>query len=228
MRIMTSGIAVLVLVASASTAAAQTNELNWTMERAVKQLDHQGSDFESMLAEADVEWKSADGTVKTMKGRIFMNRNGEFRVNEKSPKTGTVMLRGKTFYDYDPEAAVVKEYRLSRHKTRLEPYVRLGFSPTGKDLQKDFLISFIGEQEISGRRALGLELTPKKDSLREAISKIEIWVDEASWLPARQVISQAGGGETMTITYSGTAKNLSLNPDLFKDDWPRGVKKERQ
>ena len=212
----------------AASGFAQQNELNWSMERAIKQLDHQGEDFESMLAEADVEWKAQDGSSRSMQGRIFMNEDGEFRLTEKSPKTGTVMLHSKTFYDYDPATSVVKEYSLSKHKNRLEPYVRLGFSPTGKDLQKDFLVSFIGEKEISGRRALGLELTPKKDSLRAVISKIELWVDEASWLPARQVISQAAGGETMTITYTGMAKNLSLNPDLFKVDWPKGTDKQRQ
>ena len=97
------------------------------------------------------------------------------------------MLHSKTFYDYDPATSVVKEYSLSKHKNRLEPYVRLGFSPTGKDLQKDFLVSFIGEKEVGGRRALGLELTPKKDSLRAVIAKIELWVDEASWLPAYSI-----------------------------------------
>ena len=35
----------------ATSGFAQQNELNWTMERAIKQLDHQGEDFESMLAE---------------------------------------------------------------------------------------------------------------------------------------------------------------------------------
>ena len=36
-------------------ASAQNNELNWTMERAVRQLDRQGSDLESVLAEVDVD-----------------------------------------------------------------------------------------------------------------------------------------------------------------------------
>ena len=212
----------------ATSGFAQQNELNWTMERAIKQLDHQGEDFESMLAEADVKWEKMDGSSRIIQGRIFMNKDGDFRLTEKSPKTGTVMLHRKTFYDYDPATSVVKEYSLSKHKNRLEPYVRLGFSLTGKDLQRDFLVSFIGEKEVSGRRALGLELTPKKDSLRAVIAKIELWVDEASWLPAQQVISQAAGGETMTITYTGMAKNLSLNPDLFKVDWPKGTDKQRQ
>ncbi len=212
----------------ATSGFAQQNELNWTIDRAIKQLDHQGEDFESMLAEAEVEWKTLDGSTRSMTGRIFMNRKGEFRLTEKSPDTGTVMLHKNTFYDYDPVTASVKEYSLKKHKNRPEPYIRLGFSPTGKDLKKDFLVSFMGEKEISGRRALGLQLIPKKDSLRELITSSEIWFDEASWLPARQVIAQAAGVETMTITYTGMANNLSLNPDLFKVDWPRGTDRQRQ
>lgn len=208
---------------------AQQNELGWTMERAVKQLDRQGSDFESVLADADVQWKSKDGASdRHIKGRIYINGRGEFRLNTEGSEQEALLLHGRTLYEHDPAAATVKTYALSKHKNRLEPFVPLGFSTTGKDLSKDFLVTFIGEQEISGRRALGLELTPKKDSMREVVSKIELWVDQASWLPARQVITQSAGGETMTVTYTGTARNLALNPDLFKDNWPRGTKKVRQ
>jgi glutathione S-transferase len=66
----------------------------------------------------------------------------------------------------------VKEYRLSKHKDRLEAFIPLGFSTTGKDFNKDFLVTFIGEETIGDRRTLGLELTPKKDSTRAIVSKI--------------------------------------------------------
>lgn len=102
----------LVGIAASVAVSAQQNELAWTMERAVKQLDRQGSDLETVLADVD-------------------------------------------------------------------------------------------------------------------LSGIQIWIDEALWLPARQVISQAAGGQTLTVTYRGTARNLDLNRDLFNDKWPRGSKKER-
>jgi len=208
---------------------AQDNELGWTMERAVKQLDRQGEDFETVLADADIEWKKKDGTVdRTVKGRIYMNEDGDVRLSAAQPTEHTMLVSGSTLYQHDPAKAVVEEYRLSQHKDRLEPYVALGFSTTGKDLSDDFLVTFVGEQQIGGRRALGLELTPIKDSTRQAVARIELWVDQASWLPVRQIITQSAGGDSMTVTYTGTARNLALNPDLFKDDWPKGTEKIRK
>ena len=208
---------------------AQENELGWTMERAVKQLDRQGQGFETVLAEANIEWKDKDGMVdRTVNGRIYMNDDGDVRLSAEQPTKYTMLLKRRTLYEHDPATSVVEEYSLSKHRNRLEPFVPLGFSTTGKDLSKDFLVTFIGEQEISGRRTLGLELTPKKDSTRAVVARIELWVDQASWLPARQIITESAGGKSMTVTYTGTARNLALNPDLFKDDWPRGTEKVRK
>jgi outer membrane lipoprotein-sorting protein len=217
------------MIAAAPMADAQQNELNWTMDRAIRQLDRQGKDFETVLAEAEVAWIDASGaTVRALKGRIYVNDKGDFRLNSTAPDTSTVMISGRTLYDYDPAAGSVKEYALSRHKNRLEVFIPLGFSITGKDLEKQFLVTFIGEQTMDSRRTLGLELTPKRDSMREVVRRIELWMDESSWLPVKQVIVAAAGGASMTASYQGTARNLSLNRDLFKADWPRGTERLKQ
>ena len=228
MRIRHGAIFLLATLAAAMVASAQQNELGWTMERAIKQLDQQGSDFESVLAEVDVNITGGqDDSTQTESGRIYVNARGEFRLNVDTPEKRTILLDRGTVHHYDPQANVVKQYSLSKHKDRLEVFIPMGFSTTGKDLDRDFLVTFIGEDNIGDRRVLGLELTPKNDRMRAVVSRIQIWVDESSWLPARQVISQAGGGQVLTVTYSGTARNLDLNPDLFDDDWPRGTDKER-
>ena len=217
--------ALIVAFSLPTISGAQENELNWTMERAVRQLDRQGSDLESVLAEIDVNWTGSAQGDRLHNGRIYFNNRGEFRVTNDSPNNGVVMLEGNTLHFYDADAATVNEYSLSRHKNRLETYLPLGISTTGKDLERDFLVSFIGEETIGDRRTLGLELTPESDSVRAVVSRIQIWFDEASWLPARQIITQGSGGSTLTINYTGTARNLDLNPDLFNDDWPRGTEK---
>jgi outer membrane lipoprotein-sorting protein len=218
---------ILALVLSAPIAA-QNNELNWTMDRAVRQLDRQGSDLESVLSEVDVEWSGeAQDADRIQSGRIYMNRRGDFRITADMPKKRTILKEGNSVHHYDPEAKKVDIYSLSRNKGRLEAYIPLGFTVTGKDLDNDFLVTFIGEETIGDRRTLGLEFTPKRDNVRAVVSKIRIWFDEASWLPARQEISHASGGAALTINYSGTARNLDLNPDLFRDNWPRGTDKNR-
>jgi len=214
-----------ILVGGAS--IAQKNELGWTMDSAIKQLDRQGSDFETALADVEIEWIGRDGsTDKGNSGRIYQNRRGDVRIQINEPKKRTILVKGNDVILYDPEKATVEEFSRSRDN-RLEGFTVLGFSLTGKDIKKDFLVTFLGEDEILNRRVLGLELTPKKDADRELVSNIQLWIDQASWLPVRQIIKHTASGESITATYSGTARNLELNSALFKDKWPKGTKKVR-
>lgn len=219
----------LIFGLTASVAAnAQQNELGWTMESAMKQLDRQGSDFASLLADIEIRWSSQDQDEEDVEnGRLYMNRKGDLRINVDAPIKQTIMRIGNTVSYYDPAKATVEEYSLSKHKDRLEVFVPLGFSITGRDITKNYLVTFIGEKDIGSRRTLGLELTPKRDAVRAVVSRVELWVDEASWLPVRQVISQSSGGRTLTIVYAGTARNLALNAELFRAKWPKGTKKVR-
>jgi outer membrane lipoprotein-sorting protein len=208
---------------------AQENELGWTMKSAIKQLDRQGSDLETVLAQVDIDWSGdAQGLDRIKTGRIYFNNRGDFRIAGETPNKKTLLVEGRTLHMYDPATSQVAEVNLSRNKGRLEPFMRLGFSITGRDLERDYLITFAGEDDIGGRRTLTLELTPKRDEVRAVVSKIEIAFDQASWLPARQVISHTSGTQTVAVTYSGTARNLNLNPKLFRANWPRGTKKVRE
>lgn len=212
----------------ATTGSAQENELGWTMESALRQIDRQGSDVETVLAEVEISWSGdAAGLDKIKTGRIYFNDDGDFRIAGQTPNKGVLLLEGRTLHKYDPAKSQVEEINVSRDKGRLEPFLNLGVSVTGRDLEDDYLVTFVGEQTIGDRRAIGLELTPKKDAMRAIVSKVEIWFDQASWLPIRQTISHTSGTQTVTVNYSGTARNLSLNPDLFRADWPRGTEKVR-
>jgi outer membrane lipoprotein-sorting protein len=222
-------IAALVTLGAFATVPAQENELGWTMDSAVKQLDRQGSDMETVLSDVTVSYTGSDESLGAVKaGRIYINKKGEFRLKASDPSAVIVLMQGRTVYYYNSTLARVDEFSLSKHKSRLEPFIPLGFSITGKDLNKDYLVTFIGEDHIDGRRVLGLELTPKRDDLRAVVSKMQLWVDEGSWLPARQVVTHTSGTEVLTINYSGTARNLNLNNDLFRADWPKGTQKIRK
>ena len=110
---------------------------------------------------------------------------------------------------------------------RLEPFLRLGFTTTGKDLKDDFLLTSMGERDIGDSRTLGLELTPENEKTRTVMGRAQLWIDQASWMPTQQVLSSTATGEILTVTYTHTARNLALNPDLFKAKWPRGTDKDK-
>ena len=228
MRLLKLTICGFLIALLSSTAWTQNNELHWTMESAIKQLDRQGSDLDSVLSDAKITWEGPKTSGDQLQsGRAYFNSRGELRISPTEAGSPTVIMDDRTLYYHDSAANKVREYSLSKHKSRLEPFLPIGFTITGKDMEDDFLVTFIGEDAMGDRRVLGLEMTPKKDDVRAVVSRITVWFDESSWLPAKQVIEKAGAAGTLTIEYSGTARNLDLNPDLFSDRWPRGTEEQR-
>ena len=216
--------AVVLLCASQITLAA-TNELGWTLDSALKQIDRQAQDFSTALADVEAVWQAsgADEPHRNAQGRLYVNEDGVLRFHLESPEESILLVTRSEVQDYDPVQALVNRYSLSKNKDRLEPYARLGFTTTGKDLRDDYLVTLLGEDYLNSRRIIGLELTPKKEQARETVARLELWIDQASWMPVKQVVSHVASGDTLTVTYSGMARNLKLNPELFKAKWPKGT-----
>jgi outer membrane lipoprotein-sorting protein len=225
MMILTRLILVAAFLCTPYVATSATNELGWTLESALVQIDRQARDFDTALADVEAQWQAAgaDQPHRTATGRLYVNKEGVLRFNVESPEQHTLLVTKNEVQDYNPVRALVDSYSLSKHKARLEPYARLGFTTTGKDLRDDYLVTLLGEDFVNSRRLVGLELTPKKERAREVVARLQLWIDQASWMPVKQVIVHVASGDTLTITYYGMARNLKLNPDLFKDKWPKGT-----
>ena len=213
-------------VAVGNHVSAAENDLGWTLDSTLKQIGRQGDNFETLLADVHARSESSDGElVREARGRLYMNKAGNIRILLEGTENREILVTRSEVQEYNPAQALVERYSISKHPNRMEPYARLGFTTTGKDLKDNFLVTMIGEDVIRGERVLGLELTPKKDAVRQIVSKVTLWFNEASWMPVRQVVEHVSRQETLTIEYQGAARNLKLNPDLFQAKWPRGTKK---
>jgi outer membrane lipoprotein-sorting protein len=157
-----------------------------------------------------------------------MNKTGNIRIMVKGADAREILVTRSEVLEYNPSQELVEKYSISKHPNRLEPYARLGFTTTGKDLKDNYLVTLVGEDVIRGERVLGLELTPKKESVRQVVSKVTLWFNEASWMPVRQIVEHVSNRETLTVEYQGAARNLKLNPELFQAKWPRGTKTVRR
>lgn len=216
------------LLMLAATAMADMPMINWDLDDAIRQIDGQARDFESGMARVSfVVTDAEENVVESHAGNGFINEDGDMRYSQDGGNRIVIVDRN-TVSDYDASAETVHEYSLSRNKDRLEPYYRLGFSISGRDMQDRFLVTILGEEEIGDTRALVLELTPERDSERAIVGKITLWIDQASWMPRRQKFSSTANRTTTTLDYTDMARNLRLNPDLFRDNWPRGTKKVRK
>ena len=222
-------IAGALLCASNVFPASAQDEPRWNLESALQQLDRQAEGLETAYGAVTLEWKDAAGAVtRSGKGMGYVNREGEMRLETTEPDKRTILLTGDTVYVYEPARAIVEEFRLSQHPERLEPFALLGFSATGERLQREYLVTLLGEEVQGSQRLLGLELTPKEDQARTAVARMNIWVDQASWLPVRQAIAHTASGETLNINYSQMGRNVALDDDLFEANWPKGVENIRR
>lgn len=217
--------ATLLLLTTA--AMADMPKIDWDLDDAIRQIDGQAADFESGMARVSFVVTDAEGNVvESHAGNGFINKDGDMRYSQDGGNRVVIVDRN-TVSDYDASAKTVHEYSLSRNKERLEPYFRLGFSISGRDMQDRYLVTILGEEEIGETRALVVELTPKRDADRATVGKITLWIDQASWMPRRQEFGSTANRTTTTLDYSDMARNLRLNPDLFREKWPRGTKKVR-
>lgn len=217
-----------VFLLCATTAWAQAPAINWSLDAAIRQIERQAKDFDTAMARVEIVETADDGSeISKSTGTGFIHRDGDMRYNIDGGQLVTFVDR-HTVSNYDAGTSTVEEYSLSKHKDRLEPFARLGFSTTGKDMKRDYLITVIGEEEIGNSRTVVMELTPEKNNVRETVRLVRLYIDQASWMPVRQVFKATKDGTTLTITYTGMARNLELKPELFRDKWPRGTEKIRK
>ena len=211
-----------------STAWAQAPAINWSLDSAIRQIERQAKDFETAMARVEVVRTADDGTESSKTtGTGFIQKDGDMRYNIDGGQLVTFVDKN-TVSHYDASAGTVEEYSLKKHRDRIEPFARLGFSTTGSDMERDYLITIVGEEDIGNSRTVVMELTPESDSVRETVRLVRLYIDQASWMPVRQVFKATSDGATVTITYTGMARNLDLKPELFRDKWPRGTDKIRK
>jgi outer membrane lipoprotein-sorting protein len=219
----TLGIAALITFAFvAGTLHASQNAAPWTIDSVLERMDKSAADFRSLTA--DIEQDKYTDVVKDTSietGQIFVRRDQKMRIELTKPDPKTILRTGDSLFIYTPKIKRVEEYNLGKHRDILDQYMRLGFGTKGQDLRKSYDINLAGEEEIDHRKTLLLELTPKSDEVRKQITKIQMWVDESSWLPIEQKFFEAGGGDYFLVKYSNMMKNLKISDSKFKQDWPK-------
>lgn len=201
----------------------QTNG-GWTIEGVLGMMDKAAQDFHTLTAE--VEHQKYTAVVKdtsTESGHIYVRHDDKMRIEMIKPDPRTILRTGDSLFIFNPKINRVEEFNLGKNKALVDQYLRLGFGTRAEELRKSYLVSVIGEETLEDKKTVVLELTPKSEAMRNQITKIDMWVDEASWLPVQQKFFEADSGDYMLFRYSNEMKNLKISDAKFKQDWPKGV-----
>jgi len=199
----------------------------WTAESVLNMVDAGARDFRTLTANVE-HFKYTDVVKDTSKesGQMWLRKKDDkMRIEFSKPDPRTILRSGDNLFIYSPKINRVEEYSLGKNRALVDQYLELGFGTRSENLKKSYEIAFAGEQELDGKKTLLLELTPKSEEMRAQISKVQVWVDESSWLPAQQKFLEAGSGDYLLIRYSDVKKNLKIDESRFKPDWPKNASK---
>lgn len=197
---------------------------HWTTETVLNRMDRSASDFRSLSADIEqIKYTDVVKDTSTETGRIFVRRDQKMRIDLNKPDAKTILRTGDSLFIYTPKINRVEEYNLGKHRAIIDQYMRLGFGTKSQDLRKSYDIKLTGEEEMDNRKTVLLELIPRSDEVRSQITKIQMWVDQSSWLPIQQKFFEISGGDYFLVRYSNLMKNLKVDDAKFKPDWPRNA-----
>jgi outer membrane lipoprotein-sorting protein len=191
-------------------------------------MDKSAKDFHSLTA--DIENQKYTAVVKdtsTETGQIFVRHDQKMRIEFTKPEPRTILRTGDSLFLYNPKLNRVEEYDLGKNRAMVDQYIRLGFGTKSEDLKKSYLVTVTGEEELDRKKTVVVELTPKSDQIRSQITRIQMWIDEASWLPIQQKIYETGSGDFILFHYTNMMKNLKISESKFKQDWPKNASHEK-
>ena len=187
-------------------------------------MDKSAADFRTLTA--DLENTKYTDVVKDTSvetGHIYVRKDSKMRIEITEPDPRTILRAGDSLYVYTPKIKRVEEYDLGKNRAMVDQYVLLGFGTRSQALQKSYDVKLTGEDQIDGKKAYLLELTPKSEDVKHQITKIQMWIDSASWLPIQQKFFETGSGDYIQFHYTNMMKNLKIPDSRFKQDWPKDV-----
>lgn len=200
----------------------------WTTEGVLEMMDRSAKDFRSLTSDLEnIKYTAVVQDTSTETGQIFVRHDQKMRIEITKPEPRTILRTGDLLFLYNPKLNRVDEFDLGKNRAMVDQYVRLGFGTRSEDLRRSYLVTALGEAELDHRKTVHLELTPKSDAVRAQIVKIEMWVDEASWLPIEQKFFETGSGDYILFHYTNMMKNLKIPESKFKQDWPKDASREK-
>jgi outer membrane lipoprotein-sorting protein len=212
------------IFAASVTPASPAQGTQWTVDSVLAMMDKSARDFHTLTADIEhIKYTDVVKDTSTETGKLLVRRDEKMRIEFFEPDRRTILRTGDSLFVFTPKINRVEEYDLGKNRDLVDQYVLLGFGTKSDNVRKSYEVNVFGETELDHKKTVQIELTPKSDQMRKQIAKIQMWIDEASWLPIQQKFFESGSGDYLIFHYTNVMKNLKIGDNQFKQDWPKGV-----
>src|SRR5215467_5592751 len=199
---------------------------------------HAQATLEQVLAKMDdvaKTFRTVDATLERTKvtvlvdekdvatGRLYYLRMGKeprLKLDISKPVEQHLLIdKGKGSF-YQPKINQVQEFSLGGHANAVDQFMAIGFGQSSADLQKNYQVSFAGEEVVDGKKTAMLDLTPKTSLA--GIKTVRLWMDEQKGLSLQVKVVEAGGDYAL-YKYSNIKINGAIPDSVFDLRLPKGV-----
>jgi outer membrane lipoprotein-sorting protein len=194
-------------------------------------LDNASRNFKTVSAKVRMLKHTAvinDDSVETGTINLKRERPGDVRVliQVTQPDPKAYAIKGGKAEIYYPNAKTVQEWELGKYRGLVDQFMLLGFGSSSRELESGYNVTLVGPANVEGQSATRLALVPKSKEVRQYLTKVELWISDATSYPVQQQFYETGG-EYRTVTYSDVKINPNLPKSALELQLPGGVKRER-
>jgi len=214
----------IVILAVSVTPQSPAQGTQWTTDSVLAMMDKSAKDFHTLTADIEhIKYTDVVKDTSTETGKLLVRRDEKMRIEFFKPDRRTILRTGDSLFVFTPKINRVEEYDLGKNRDLVDQYVLLGFGTKSDNVRKSYEVKVISETELDNKKTVQIELIPKSDQMRKQIAKIQMWIDEASWLPIQQKFLESGSEDYLIFHYTNVMKNLKIGDNQFKQDWPKSV-----
>ncbi len=199
------------------------------LAKVLGQLDAAAAKFQN--ASANFSWDQLTAVVQehdVQTGTIAFRRGAKgtamvahvLMENGASHKKDVLFANGKLDL-YQPEIHQETILDTGKSQDQFESFATLGFGGSGKDLEAQWNVTYLGTDILDGTQVTKLNLAPKHPTPDQMFTKIEIWIDALTATSRKQIFYSASG-DNRTAVYSQVLENKTKDSE-FKLNVPKNI-----
>ena len=215
-------LAIGVVVASVASSAAylHAEDLNSVLGK----LDAASAKFKS--AQADITWDNVQVAplpdTDTQAGTVLFERSGgqlEMALHLKSdngkPVEKDLVYSSGLLKLYEPRLKQLQVFKAGNNRSQLDTFLTLGFGGSGKDLDKNWTVTYVGTESVDGVSAAKLQLVPRDASVANTVAKAFLWINSENGSAVRQQFFDPSGNYRM-VSYRNVRQNAPVSSGAFE------------
>ena len=228
---MARALATLLAIGSAGTIQGMgQSSLSAEARRVLNRMDTRSNTLRTLTADlkqTKVTIVVDDVSEKT--GKLFYKksrRKSTFKLDYAEPEFRTLLLEKGKVKILEPRIKRYQEIDTGNGSETAE--LRLFWiGQSSRSIRRDYDVRHLKTDQVDGRPASLLELTPRSTAVKNLFSRIRLWVDHKHWIPTQTRLFEASE-DHLTILLSNVKINPGLPDRIFKLQVPPDFERVEQ